>query len=113
MQIVDKVVERLDQLLDKKLDEKLGLFKATIDKRFGGIETNIDQLLVRSINLEEKIDLCATKDELHASTELILLRMDSFAKTQETFDVELVAMRSKYDRLDGRLETVERIISAR
>ena len=48
-----------------------------------------------------------TKSEAQASESRILESVDRFAKLHETLDQELVMLRSKYDRLEERLEVVE------
>ena len=47
------------------------------------------------------------KDELQNTENRILTSIDRFVKLHETLDQELVALRSKYERLEGRLEIVE------
>lgn len=47
------------------------------------------------------------KDELRETEARILTSVDRFAKLHETLDQELVAMRSRYERLEERMEIVE------
>lgn len=48
-----------------------------------------------------------TRSEAKEMEERLVTSMDRFAKLHETLDTELVALRGKYDRLEGRLEVVE------
>lgn len=50
----------------------------------------------------------ATKQDLTALKTDIMTTVDRFVKLHETLDQELVAMRSKYERLEDRMEIVER-----
>ncbi|MFH1405160.1 MAG: hypothetical protein ABIH21_03635 [Patescibacteria group bacterium] len=47
------------------------------------------------------------KDEITNAKDEIITTVDRFAKLHETLDLELVALRSKYDRLEGRIEILE------
>jgi len=49
----------------------------------------------------------ATKNDYERFASDIINHIDRFAKLHETLDQELVMLRGKYDRLEGRLEVVE------
>ncbi len=63
-------------------------------------EKIIKKLVEIDAYLREKV---VTKDELRQMKSDIMAHVDGFAKRQETFDVELAAMRSRVDRIDARL----------
>ena len=54
--------------------------------------------------IEEKM---VTKDEHQESKSEIITHVDGFIKLHQTVSIELVAMRSKYERLEQRIEQLE------
>jgi len=66
-----------------------------------------DDIHALRIELREDLKANATKDDLLVFKSDIMTSIDRFAKLHETLDQELVAMRSKYERLEARLEAVE------
>lgn len=79
-----------------------------IQTAFGKLEqsnTRIFSLLASiQIDMREKM---VTKDELREAKSELLDHVDGFIKLHTTLDTELVALRSKVDRLEGRLVMVE------
>jgi len=53
------------------------------------------------------LDRFATKEDLFRSQIEVMSSVDRFAKLHETLDLELVALRGRYERLEERVETVE------
>ncbi len=49
-----------------------------------------------------------TKAEFDEFKDQIYTHIDGFVKLHETLDVELVALRGKYERLEERIEVIER-----
>ena len=68
----------------------------------------LDKILTKVINIEERLDTFATKNDLMQMKSEILGNVDRFVKLHETLDTELAALRSKYTRLEERLDVVER-----
>lgn len=62
------------------------------------------KIFSKVVDIEEKM---MTKGEFQTFKTEIYSHIDGFIKLHETLDVELVALRSKYDRLDERLILVE------
>lgn len=58
--------------------------------------------------MKQDLEKFPTRDDLAAVENRLLTHIDGLAKRHETFDQELVAMQAKYERLDGRLEVVEK-----
>ena len=56
------------------------------------------------VDIEENM---LKKDEFQEFKTEIYSHIDGFIKLHQTLDIELVALRSKYDRLDLRLSAVE------
>jgi len=73
--------------------------------------TEIMEFLREHMVTKEDIKDFVTKDELQNQFQEfksdIISSIDRFAKLHETLDQELVSLRNKYDRLEGRLEIVE------
>lgn len=68
----------------------------------------LNAILVKVINIEETVQTkMATKDDLAVLKTEMYSHIDGFIKLHETLDVELVALRSKYERLEERLIRVE------
>jgi hypothetical protein len=70
-------------------------------------EEILDKILVKVINIEEKMDTFANKEDLIQTKSEILGEVDRFVKLHETLDTELSALRNKYSRLEERLQVVE------
>ena len=56
---------------------------------------------------DEIVETFQTKLDASASESRIIEHVDRFAKLHETLDQELVMLRSKYNRLEERLDLVE------
>lgn len=67
----------------------------------------LDTILVKVINIEEKIGTFATRDEMNEKFGLVLNNIDRFVKLHETLDQELVMLRNKYNRLEERVVVLE------
>lgn len=61
-------------------------------------------------NMATKHDLerFATRDELQTAKSDIMTHMDGFIGLHQKLDLELVAMRAKYDRLESYIEQLAR-----
>lgn len=62
----------------------------------------IDKLFEMDFAITGIQDTMATKDDLRATEGRLMDHVDGFAKRQEKFDVELLAMGSRFDRFAGR-----------
>lgn len=56
---------------------------------------------------DEIIARCVTKDEMQKIKNEIINHIDGFAQNQTKFDQELVATRSRFERLEDRVDKVE------
>ena len=65
----------------------------------------IDCLKVHMVTREEIESIVESK--VQASESRVIEHVDRFAKLHETLDQELVMLRSKYNRLEERLDLVE------
>jgi hypothetical protein len=71
-----------------------------------------DKILQMLINLDHYVrENLVTHEEARVTEDRIMTHMDGFIKLHETLDVEIVALRSKVDRLEGRIEKVEQKLS--
>jgi hypothetical protein len=69
--------------------------------------TEILEFFQQHMVMKDDLARLATKEDLLATKSDVLESVDRFAKLHEVLDQELVAMRSKYDRLEERLKAVE------
>ena len=105
---VDKVVIKVDAL-DKtlsrtvtKLDEMDKTLNRTVAKLDEMDKTQnkvVAKLVEMDAYLREKV---ATKDELRTVKNELVNHIDGFAKKHESFDHELVAMRVRVNRIEGK-----------
>ncbi len=72
--------------------------------------TDIMEFLQQHMVMKADLGSFATKDDLVQAKSDILESVDRFTKLHETLDHELVAMRSKYDRLEERMKAIEQKI---
>lgn len=63
------------------------------------------KLFNKLVDIDEKI---ITKPEFQEFKGTLYSHIDGFIKLHETLDVELVALRGKYERLEERIEIIER-----
>jgi len=81
-----------------------------LDKILTKVETSgeqLDRLTTKVIDMDARLDSFVTKEDFHGRMDRMADNIDRFVKLHETLDHELVAMRSKYERLEERLEKVE------
>ncbi len=90
--------------------DDLKTFTVSVDGRFKDVDAKLDTIAIRVLDLDEKLDRCATKDALNAVHSNLLVSMDRFAKRYETVDQELTALYGRDDRLEKRLDFIERRI---
>ena len=67
----------------------------------------MDFLKENMMTRDEAMETFATKSDLVGFRDDIITTVDRFAKLHETLDQELVMSRSKYNRLEERIELVE------
>lgn len=71
----------------------------------------LDTILTKVVNIEDSIESIQskmfTKDEAREMKDEIFTHIDGFVKLHQILDMELVALRSKYERLEERLTYVE------
>lgn len=67
----------------------------------------LDKILIKVINIEEKMGAFATRNEMNEKFGLVLNNIDRFVKLHETLDQELVMLRNKYNRLEERIVVLE------
>lgn len=71
-------------------------------------EELLNKILIEVIDLKHHVHgHMFTKDEWETGRDEIVAHIDGFIKLHETLDLELVALRSKVDRLEGRIGRVE------
>jgi hypothetical protein len=71
-------------------------------------EQTIDRMLARIINMDEKLDSFATREEMMHQFDLVLNNFDRFAKLHETLVQELAVLRYNYRQLEERLAILEK-----
>ncbi len=67
----------------------------------------LDFLKEHMMTREESMSLFATKSELLQTKSEILNAVDRFAKLHEILDQEFITLRSRYERLEGRVDMIE------
>ncbi len=67
----------------------------------------LDKILTKVIDMDERMDDFVTKEDLKQTENRILTDFDRSVKLHETLDQKLVALRSKYDRLEERIVKLE------
>jgi hypothetical protein len=67
----------------------------------------LDFLKENMMTKDESLETFETKQEAFDSESRVLESVDRFAKLHETLDQELLMLRSKYNRLEERLEQIE------
>ncbi len=83
---------------DVSTNEIMGFLKKNMVTRDEAIETFATKADVEGF---------ATKEDILESKSEVIEHVDSFAKLHETLDQELAMLRSKYNRLEERLDLVE------
>lgn len=71
------------------------------------MENTLNKILAKVISMEEKMGNFVTKEYLDERIDSILTSTDRFVKLHETLDQELAMLRSKYNRLEERVQTLE------
>jgi hypothetical protein len=71
------------------------------------MEDMTDKIIAKLVEMDAKLDMMATKDDLHELEGRMLTSVDRFVKLHEVLDHEPVAMRSKYDQLEECLTILE------
>ncbi len=68
----------------------------------------LNKILVKVVSIESDIKgKMMTKDDGREMESRLLGHIDGFIKLHETLDTELVSLRSKYERLEGRVQRLE------
>ncbi|MFH1142229.1 MAG: hypothetical protein V1695_00790 [Candidatus Uhrbacteria bacterium] len=67
----------------------------------------MDEVAITTINIQEEQKTFARKIDLDETKQEIMSGIDGLAKQNKGLDLELVSMRSKYERLEERLVLVE------
>jgi hypothetical protein len=70
-------------------------------------EELLNKILIKVVDIDERLKQTVTHEQFSARFDDAMTSIDRFAKLHETLDQELVALRSKYDRLEERLIFVE------
>ncbi|MFH1314989.1 MAG: hypothetical protein ABIH67_01185 [Candidatus Uhrbacteria bacterium] len=66
-----------------------------------------DKIITKVIDIDGRLDDFVTKEDLKQTESRITSDFDRFVKLHETLDLELVALRSKYERLEERIVNLE------
>lgn len=68
----------------------------------------LNKILTKVIAIEDRInEKMVTKDEFEQKHNEVMTHIDGFVKLHQTLDVEIVALRDKYNRLEERLARLE------
>ena len=79
-----------------------------VEKGFSGTDARLNTITTAVVHIQDKIDNeMATKQRIVNLEDKLLTHIDGFIKLHQTLDLELVSLRHKYDRLEGRLKIVE------
>lgn len=119
--ILEKVVQ-LDGKIEAVKNELKAEFKAELTRfvskddlsrfatkdDFKDLEDKVDTIAIHILEMDEKIDRCTTKEELYTVKNDLIKSMDRFAKHYETVDQEMAALIGRDDRLEDRIEVLEK-----
>ncbi len=73
----------------------------------------LEKILVKIIHVEEYMkENLVTRDEIDQKLDSMTSHIDGFIKLHETLDLELVALRGKYDRLEERVGMLEQKVES-
>ncbi|HOX61179.1 MAG TPA: hypothetical protein PLV72_04215 [Candidatus Magasanikbacteria bacterium] len=75
-------------------------------------ETILNNILAKVVSMDSKMDSFATKEHLDERIDSVLTSTDRFVKLHETLDQKLAMLRSKYTRLEERVQSLEERILA-
>lgn len=118
VEMVDQILVQVNKLeglygrfdgLERRMDGlegRMGSLEGRFDKleiRFDNQEDRLDTIAIHLVELDEKVSQCATKSELYAVRDEVILYMDGFAKQNETFNQELAASNSRLTRVEEKI----------
>lgn len=107
---VDNLVVRTERT-EKQIDN-LGGKVDNLVVRMEKTEKQIDNIAVAVVDMREQLKNVPTRDEMNLRFNEAAINVDRFTKLHETLDQELVMMRSKYNRLEERVQTLEQRMPA-
>lgn len=97
--------EKLDKIL-KKIDG-IGESVNDLGVRVEKTEKQVNNIAVAVVSMQEQLKNCVTQDHLDERINSVLTSTDRFVKLHETLDQELAMLRSKYNRLEERVLSLE------
>lgn len=97
----DKLEIRFDGL-ESRFDGLEGRFDK-LEARFDSSDERVDTIAIHLMELNEKVSQCATKSDLFAVKDQVFLYLDSFAKQNETFNQELAASYTRFERIEEKI----------
>lgn len=104
--VLNTILKKLDTT-DSKLDAMSKQLDVVVIEQKTA-DDRIDTILAKVVGIAQTVkDNMFTKDEAREMESRLLTHIDGFIKLHETLDVELVALRSKYERLEERVVRVE------
>ncbi|MBI4458192.1 hypothetical protein HY633_04475 [Candidatus Uhrbacteria bacterium] len=59
-----------------------------------------DKIISKLIEIDDKVDRCATKEDLKASEERVITVLDGHTATLERLDLERMAMITRFERVE-------------
>jgi len=101
----DKMDDRFEQV-DNRFEQVDNRFDKT-EERFVGLETLVDTIAIRVVNIEEELKEKVTKKDLKNLENKFFDKIDSFLKSHGIINDETFALKNGYIRLDKRLTIVE------
>ena len=97
--------EKLDKIL-KRIDG-IGESVNGLGVRMEKTEKQLDNITVAVVDMREQLKNVPTRDEMNFRFNEAAINVDRFTKLHETLDQELAMLRSKYNRLEERVQTLE------
>ena len=118
-ELSEKILSKLDsfEVTFEKIETRLDSFEAT-QKSFEttqkSFELTQNKLVAKVVDMDQYMkENLVTKTELDQRLNTMTTHIDGFVKLHENLDIELVALRGKYDRLESRIEVLERQMATR
>lgn len=78
-----------------------------LERILNKMDGQIDTIAVAVVNMQEQLKNVPTRDEMNLRFNEAAINVDRFTKLHETLDQELAMLRSKYNRLEERVLSLE------
>ena len=98
--------ERILRTIVKSIEVLTGKVDSVTTK-MGDLQQQTDLIATHVVHMDERLETCATKKELHEMENRLLTSMDRIVKRHNDFDIELTVLRGGHMDHGARLTTIE------